>query len=430
MVSAYLLLTAYGFILDVNNFTLTKTGGLFLKFKPEDATLKINGKPRKFSAGLINQGVLIKNLVPHSYKITLSKKDFADWNKVLVVEPGKVAAESQIRLWPQNLTTKKTAENAADFWLTEKGIVYADREMIIHFGKYALKGENVITANRENSFLITANEQNYFVVNLENPVAATNINELFNSLKQRQLLFPGVVTVKNVWLHPFSQGKILIGTLSAVYSLDMNKIQLEKIYGAENLSLLAMSDNEIFVANGKNKITAVNLVLKTKTTLPIKIGEGGSMRTNPNGTKIFILTEKNELLFYDRSAQKTENISSDAKDFFLSPEEKRIAIVKKNGGTEIFYLSDYENDTKETRGSIFKIPLPQKETLSNFSWIQGLPNQFLAMDGDNLLISEIDSRPPLNFQILAGGVKKYFLQKKELFVLKENGDLLQTELSF
>ncbi|MEK7086903.1 MAG: hypothetical protein AAB935_01450, partial [Patescibacteria group bacterium] len=82
MVSAYLLLTAYGFILDVNNFTLTKTGGLFLKFKPEDATLKINGKPRKFSAGLINQGVLIKNLVPHSYKITLSKKDFADWNKV------------------------------------------------------------------------------------------------------------------------------------------------------------------------------------------------------------------------------------------------------------------------------------------------------------------------------------------------------------
>ncbi len=58
------------------NFTFQKTGAIFLKTKPGDALIKINGKTYTQNHGLFdNGGELIKGLLPGNYQIEISKEN-------------------------------------------------------------------------------------------------------------------------------------------------------------------------------------------------------------------------------------------------------------------------------------------------------------------------------------------------------------------
>ena len=115
---SYLLMTAQGWVIDINNLSIVKTGALFLKFSPNDAVPTINNKkPQHTSSGLIQSGILIKNLTPGNYAVKLSKSGYKDWKKNLVVESGLITAASQIKLWPDNVYAETIiTEQIKDFW--------------------------------------------------------------------------------------------------------------------------------------------------------------------------------------------------------------------------------------------------------------------------------------------------------------------------
>jgi len=431
IIGAYLLIAAQGFVIDFKNFKFMKTGAIFLKFDPGDAEIFLNGEIYPVSKNLINNGVLIKSLPPSKYKITLRKNGYHEWVKELTVESGFVSKESQVKLWLKEPKYKLIAEKADNFVLTDKGIIYERTKGKFRFNGTNLKGDKIILSDARSNYVVTVSGQDdYFWIDLANPATAINLTELFYSLRERKLLLKGRAPIEKIMFHPVSRGAIIIATQNAVYSLDARKIDLEQLIALKNLSILGFSQNELFLTDSSQKITVLNLVLKTKTTLSKLVNSSVDLKIGKDSNIFFLLNLGGELMEYDREGEKIETITGNVKEFYLSPEKKRLAVITKDNELKIIYLESYEGDIKEERGASLKINLPNEKTLSSFNWLTNAQNYFLILTGNDLLAGEIDKRPPFNFYVLKNDIKKITLNEKELYLLKASGELEKLDLNF
>ncbi len=430
IIGAYLLIGAHGFMIDFKNFKFTKTGAIFLKFNPGEAEIFLNDKKYPTQKNLINSGVLIKNLIPGKYEITLRKSGYYEWAKELIVESGFVNKESQIKLWLKKQTYKLIAEKSGDFFLTGKGVIYEKTKGKFRFNDTDLKGNKIILSDNHLDYLVTADQDNYFWINLGNPGAAINLTELFYSLRERKLLLKVRAPIEKIIFNSVNPGAIIIATQNAVYSLDPRKIDLEQLITLKSLTVLGVSQDEIFLTDSSQKIIILNLVLKTKTFLSKKIELPADLKVGKDGNKIFLLNSAGELTAYDREAEKIETVARNVKEFYLSPEGKRLAVITNDNQLKIIYIEDYEWDTKEGRGASLKIDMPEEKNLSSFNWLTNAQNYFLILVGNDFLAGEIDRREPFNSYLLETGVKKIALNEKELYLLKTSGELEKLDLNF
>ncbi len=420
VVGSYLIVTAQGLVFDFENFRITKTGGIYLKFSPTDADLQLNGKSYPSERGLLNNAVFIKKLLPGKYELKISKDGFFPWEKEVVVRGSFVASATKIKLWPKVFASTTVEDRIQDFWITNKGPIYKDYNGNLYFKNQLLRGESVILSDASANFIVTADKQVFFLIDLQNPKASTNLNELFHSLKQQQLGLPGNVPIENFFIHPFNQGKIIFATKSSLYSLDFKKITLERLYTAKSIRAGITNNNEVLFTDDQGNFIVYNLVLKNSDVLSLNLPPIQKIKSNPSGNKILILDSDNNLLFYNRTQRKLETISDSVRDFYISPDEKRIAVITLNGEIRIFYIADYEGDEKYAKNSFFKLPF-LIETPLEFYWFQNQPGYSMVFAGSDLIISELDSRPPLNYYKVFEDVKKYFVQKSELDILTKSG---------
>ena len=437
IVGAYLLIAANGWNIDFSHFRFLKTGGLFLKFSPTDAVLTINEEIREFSKNFLTNGVLIKNLVPKDYEVVISKTGFQTWNKKLKIEPDRVPSADYIRLWPTTFKDELIFSGPVkNFWLTEKGLVYQTKDGSLHFEKITLKGKEVIKSDPKSKLLITFDEPNHFAIDLEEPLAAVNINQLFNSLRQRQLNLKGTVAVKDYFFHPFSPNKVILASKNGLYSLDLKKIQLELLFAnPEELESIAVSNNEIIALDVKNNLIVNNLFLKTTATSSIfeapLTSKSGLAGLNREGTKIFMKNPDNKLAFYDRNSKKLIEIGDNVRDFHVSTEGKRLALISETGELKIYYLSEYADEIKKSEaGSVEVVAASGLDAESDFSWLPDLPNYGLVLNNNNLFAQEIRDYLPFKSYPLVSKINKYVPWGELIYLLKENGELSKIEPGF
>ena len=429
IVGGYLIITAQGLVFDFKNLRITKTGGIYLKFTPADAILKINEKLYPSPHGLLNNAVFIKNLLPGEYRITVSKTDYFSWEKDLLVQKGFVTSATKIILWPKNFTSESAEKGVEDFWLTNKGLIYKGFNQNLYFKKQLLRGETVILNDPTSNFIVTTDKKSPFLIDLQNSKASINLNELFNSLKQQQLGLPGNVPIKKFFVHPFSQGKILIMTKSSFYVLDYKRVALERLLTTSTITAGAISNNEAFFADNRGNLLIYNLILKNSEVVNLNLPLIEKIKSNPDGDKILILSSDNELFFYNRSSKKLESISKSARDFYFSPEQKRVALIGDDGKIIIFYIANYESDEKKMKGSAFTLPPQINTEAPNFYWLEEKSDYLSVLSGTDLIISELDSRSPINRYKIFENVKKYFIQENEASVLTNDGTLVRLNLA-
>jgi len=83
-----LILFSSGYRLN-SKFRLVKTGGIYLANKEHDVIVKLNGKGVK-KAGMFEKNILISNLMPATYFVTVEKDGYRTWKKNITVEEQKV----------------------------------------------------------------------------------------------------------------------------------------------------------------------------------------------------------------------------------------------------------------------------------------------------------------------------------------------------
>ncbi|MFH0712888.1 MAG: hypothetical protein V2A55_03515 [Candidatus Jorgensenbacteria bacterium] len=426
LVGGYLIFIAQGFVVNFDDFRIEKTGAIFLKFTPRDAVLSINGEETDYSQGgfLESSGVIIKNLAPGSYRLNLSKNDYHAWEKNLEVQSGLITSESHVNLWPKNLPEETVIEqNVKDFWLTGEGVIHKNGDNRLIFNDLMIRGENVFLSAPESKILITEEGEEHFLVDLKDPRSAVNLSHLFNSLKQRQLALAGAVPITDVLFHPFSPNKIVIVSKTSLYTIDVEKVQIEKLVTLEEIKSVALSTSDAFIIDGNDNLAIINLLLKTSLHETTKIGPTRGFTTNSDGTSVFILTPENELKIYRRSSGKIDTLATNVREFEISPEEKRVAVITYGNELEIAYSENFEGDIKNEAGTIVKIPDAFQGNIKSVGWFADLPNYLIFLENGNLTVQEIDTRVPVNRHLLITGVLNYETEDKNIYILKDSGEL-------
>ncbi|MGC9610919.1 MAG: PEGA domain-containing protein [Minisyncoccia bacterium] len=428
LAGAYLIASAQGWVLDIKNFRIVKTGSLFLKYIPSNATVSINGETTDASPGILTGGTLISRLVPGEYEIKISETGYRPWEKNLKVREALVTSASQIKLWPEdNKLINVSTSSISDFWLTGAGAVLQLKDKTLNLGDSVLRGRQVILTEPNFSSLISSDGKNYFLSDLGDPKNPVNLSSLFASLVQNSTSSSPVETPIKFFFHPFSNGKIIVIAKNSAYSLDLKRNVLNKIISAKNIIASAASDNEIFIEDAKGNLYSYNLFLQTAGSYDGKFPVNASLKASPGGSFLFFLKDNGELIKYDRAQKTSETLSKSAENFFISPDEKRIIISTKDNRLSMGALSDYYADGDVKKGDVWAIPSGNGE-LNDFEWLPDSPNYGLVLSGEKLSLTELDSRIPQNNYPVADGVKKLFVQGENIYILKTNGTLSEVSL--
>src|SRR3989344_1047306 len=475
LVGGYLLMLANGLIIDVAKLDIVRTGSLFLKFFPEDAKVKLNGRTVKANFGILSGGALIKNLRPGIYEIEIAKENTGIWKKTLAVESGRVTPATRIILWPENFTadilddpssTPTTVgdygagKNVESFYVADDAVV-TKKNNLLFFDGDVIKGNDVMSAYSRSKSIITEDAlNNYYLINLDAPKTPVhpptlprdiepyekdpgthsvpvakpqgipegggiNITNLFNSLKQTKLKLPGTVPIKNISFHPFSDNKIILMTENSVYVLDVSKIDLERVMGLPQMKAFAVSQGEVFAINASGTIESFDLTLRRKNTAPFSIQGVASMSASKNGRFLALVKTDGELFVLAREKDSLTLLDKNSPKNWFSPEGKRIAYTNERDELFVYHMEDFDLDERYEEGTL----LAAGENVGNFEWLPGFPNYALISSGRNLFISEVYGRGyTINKYEISKDTVEYFYSKKELYLLSEDGVLAKVSL--
>ncbi len=423
--SIYLVVITQGLTIDWKHATITKTGAIYIRSTPSNPKIYIDNKEYTSEDGIITKGTLIKNLVPGTYEVRVEKDGFSSWTKHITVEKGVVSSESFVRLWKNSPKTEEVASTSIrDFWVTGAGVITQDESGKISIDSTTLGGIEVIGHSADTGTIITKDKEgNFFFIDAANPKTATNIREMFNSLKQRELRLPGVVNIVSVFPHPFSPYKTIVVTKTSVYIIDFKKIALEKILTFENIEKTFLNDTNVFVSDTEGNIATVNLLIKND---PQIVYTTSTEIHAPvlNNTYLLFLGEHNTLFAYDRATKNLVSLAKEVKSFSLSPEEKRVAMLFENGNLAIAYIADYSGNSLVEKGTVIPLTPNQKigEKIESIEWLSAFPDHLALATKNTLWTIETDQRNPQNTLLLFKDVKKHVIQD-DFYVLDIRGAL-------
>jgi hypothetical protein len=109
-----------GYHIDFKNLNVYKTGIIYVKSKPSDASIYING--RRYPA---STPARLEELKPGRYNIEVRKEGFYPWQRELVVRPNMVTKADDIVLFPVTQEMKRLCEHEVmDFAVSGKGAIY------------------------------------------------------------------------------------------------------------------------------------------------------------------------------------------------------------------------------------------------------------------------------------------------------------------
>lgn len=366
-----LVLYSRGARFDFKNWEVIQTGGIYLKTEPADVKIEMDGKPIKNRAGILQSGTLISNLKPGTYKIFIQRDNYHSWQKEIQVESSTVAVLDGIILFP--------------------------------------KDEAELVASPTNKFLSELTGEEISKVEL------TQLNSLFNQLKEEQLRLPGPVPISKVRSYPYNDRKFIIMTDRALYALDTERRMVSQI--SPRAKDFTFAGNDVFWFEDRG-LYSFNLILRNQSqiNLPpeLKVVEWKEIQLAPSGEIVAVLKKDDELIIWDRSTNKVTSLGQSVASFVFSPNSKKIAFAKDD------FLNVYAiKDGAKKETYLLEGARGKWSAIERILWHEDSNYIFLKDRNNNLYYVEVNEYPPVNIVEATTQVKN--------FVYRENDDSLYWE---
>ena len=413
----YLIIRVQGLVLNTKNFSLIKTGGLYLNYTPKNAEVKINGIPRESESlmhNILGSGIFVDNLIPGNYQIEVSYPQYYSWIKTLPVAPGFVTVNTLIHLFPKNWdqTQIATSSLVTNFWLANGNIIIQSSTNLFYQDK-KLKGSDVVLSSPQRNTVLTVDKNNYYLINLNNPSSTLKFSLPSKDKDIFQFIF-----------HPFDQNAFLGISKEAIYYFNFNEPVAQKIYTFNLADAFYQKENKIFIAQKNGKILIIDLLLRNQTEINTNVTSSIiQLKTTNDGSSILFLTNNNQLYEYNLSLQTTTLLLAPnflIKNFYPSLDGTRLAILPQNeNNIYILALKDFELNVNISKGTLWKIKAP--DNVDDFTWTNfALYGIFLAKN--KLFITDLDQNNFHNQYLIAENItnnKIVFLDNK-LYLLQGN----------
>jgi hypothetical protein len=396
IISTSILLYTQGYRLDFKNKKLTKTGGLFLKIFPKQASIYLDNKFFK-KTDFIFGSILIENLLPKKYKVRVEKEGYFPWEKNLEIKENEVTEVKNIILFPKKIKPENLFTKIENFWVSPGGkIILLEKENLLSFfdPKEGIKRELLkIEGDSQLLELWFSDDEKEIYLKLkakeEVKTFSLNLEEIQPKLKEfieEKLPIENVAFVKN--------GK--------------------EIYYLTDSGFLYKADE------GLNFKTQIN-----KNQFPIKKDKEYKLAIFENW---LFLKEGDKLFYYNQDEDLFEKILDGVLDYKVSENGEKLAIFSSN---EIFVLYLKERVIQPAKQKGEKIFITRfSEKIGNLFWLN--PDYLIFNVGNKIKVSEVDDRDKFNIYDLGEFEKpKIFFNKieKKLYILSE-GNLISLNLPF
>ena len=362
------ILYSQGYRFDFQNKKLTQTGGLFLKVLPKRVDVYLNNNFTK-KTDFFFGSVLIQNLLPKEYTITLKKEGYHSWEKTLKIEKKKVTEAKSIILFPENINFQIVAEKVKNIWFPSTQnylIVQEDNET-----GWSLK----YLDDKIKSLLVK--ESNF----------STNSADLINlelSEKDQKIYLTVKINEKN-------KDKIKYFVLENINTAQPNLSEITSLPQTQPTSSLAYQviNNDEYLLDKSGQLFK-NKQKLTSTPFPIETG------TSSYELKIFsdfiFLKQDHTLFKFNNDLKAFEKFATDINFLKIAPDNKKLALASNNE-LWLLFLDEMTEPVKKTKGEkLFLTRLMDK--ITDVFWLNNDYLVFIA--GDKIKIIEIDERDKFN----------------------------------
>ncbi|RJQ26682.1 hypothetical protein C4565_06290 [Candidatus Parcubacteria bacterium] len=420
----YAIFTMQGLVFDPSSFEITKSGSIYIHFTPTNAVLSVNGKPYLKKQSIFGGGILISNLIPKTYTISIAKDEYTPWTKELEVVPGKVSVAARITLWKNIDFQKEGSSTIKSFYHTGEGFIFETPTSSLIFNDKIINGNSVEAHNDNTQYVITKTKQgNLFLIDLTKPDIVRDFRILFSTVMQTQETIDSTKIEKTAF-HPFSKNKLIVETQQDMYIYDLKKNTIDPVNTEGIPKNWNMGSSELFIINDKGDLVIKNLIVGSKYVYPIEASSTQDIVPSNDGNYIFITTKKKSLFLFDREEQASKKIGENILFTSISPDNTRALYIDNKNNVYILYLDDYEGDSIKTKGTIEKLSVPKGTDLKSFTWIPAEENYAMVRVGKTIRIMELDMREPHNAATIAKDITYAQLIGKNLFAINSDGEFL------
>ncbi len=408
-----------GWRFDFKNFSFVKLGGIYIETNPIETQIQIDRINFQTKPGFIKSGLVVANLFPKTYYVSVQKEGYQPWTKNITVRPSLVTQIPQIILLPKNWEKQLIAEGVKDFFIGSV-LIYKDTQNNLKIEEKVIKGNEFLGwFSGEKSVLVYDSKNKiYFVVNIGQNNTALNINLIFDNLKNQKNI-KDLGQINKAIPHFSDKNKIFLLTSNAIYLLDLNKPSLDLLKEG-NFVLLGLNEEEIYFSDSNN-LYSYNLLTKTESTV---FNSKNTSNLKISANKQFLAFNDSGNLVLLNKLNKDANESrliNEVIDFSFSPDNKKLATINKYGEIKIFFIGDdYELFNKKLLSfSVFNIS--DIDTTYPILWHSNSSYIFIKTKNDFRMM-EINDDPPINFHTINVIADKYFYNSKteDIYVIQNN----------
>lgn len=377
------LLYSYGWRVNLEEKTVQKIGAIYIKTNVRGTAITINGKPYKDAAGILQSGTLISDLLPKTYRVTITKDGYHPYHKTLVVRPSQVTEILNAQLIPETLEPTFVAPT--------KGTRFID----------ATQGaEKMILQNTATGV--------YYLHDKANASSTFNLSLAVTNAQKG-------LKIKKVMFVPFKPTQFVIEDTAGLKLFDLEKKTIEPLLKGPIITW-TMQDSTIVGVEMNTKTRAhevftFNLIFKSKTAATdLNTGMATSTRITAiaatgNGSMAFSDTNYGLFLF-DHKTKTVRRVANNTESFTFSPDGKKLAFIEATGIMSVLFVEDFDGDMRKKAGDVIVVALPQERPVQTVRWYADSYHLLIERSGE-LSITELDDRSPLNTFPIIGTYNDY-----------------------
>ncbi|MBI1755416.1 hypothetical protein HYR65_04005 [Candidatus Azambacteria bacterium] len=401
------ILYSQGYTLDLNNFSLKKTGAIFLSTSPKGVRIFVDNLLAASTSDIIfSQGKLLSHMAPKEYDVRIEKEAYSPWDKKLEVKPQLVTEARNIFLVPQRplpLTIEKKVSdviisdsNAMIAYVKTDGAAIFDVSSPKIIPLAAQPGEKVgnVRFGADENYLVVEsflnNRVRKYLLNVasgETTQISEDNNEQFIKIRQ----------------YPAGEPKIIaLSSNRELYFMD-TRSQQEKTTIATNISNFELFGDKILYATVAPTVFYEKDLVSGKTEqlnqTPVVQFDFSSKILRSRGGFVAFIDNEQSLFIYNQEEKIFHLIAKNVLSAIFSDDDKKLMWQNKNE-IYIYYLKDIVIHPQKAAGEIELITRFSKP-VGAIAWFSYDNEHILFAADEKLKLIELDGRDKRNVYDIA-----------------------------
>lgn len=406
------LLYAQGWRIDLLSLDIGKVGAVYVDTLPKDAEILVDGDPVKRGWSIFERGVLINNLFPKSYAVSVRKAGYHTWQVSAEVEPSRIVSFRNVVLVPRERMPAREG-NIDNFHILENNLLLSVEEGAIFSGENHIPGNRLIATNDtgETVLVATSSPRRYTLYNARQGTGADVTSALRNAEDDTVLLSP-----RNVLAVP-ERNAVVVRTPTRLTLLDGAIPGTLQTIARESPAIFAASEDWISWSIPSEEGSVVSFYSlsqqATSSTTIILPGETRELRFTDDDT-IFALQDTGALYTMNIGEGIARSVADGAHTFAVSENRAMLAVV----GDENIELIPLGGGSNYGR-----VNIPDVRAIKKIAWYDDNAHLFVEY-ADRVAFLDLSDRELQNLIIVTDSSTWQYDQATDRFyALEANGTI-------